>query len=266
MASAPACATRGQHPVMGLRDAARERNHLRAGGLHHRPGLLIQRRRGGLQVQVVVQGPVVFGLAERKAIGPKLRLQGLHVLAGGVHEEVSRDIVMQLLICRRCILAGLLQLPQQLTPDSAPVIIWAAIAGSSLAKYSASAAVLCQAEIHQHAPVRRMAGAHAGSQLRLRRGEVGRHGARSGDDMLPLRLGARGRRSGRFHALDLPVDSAQRLIHVGVERVLLMALHFMLMQQEIDLRQATSAVDAPPRRQSSRLGLARTALRSSRRC
>ncbi len=64
-------------------------------------------------MQVVVQGPVVFGLAKCKPVGAKLRLQRLHILAGGVQEESVRDVRVQLLVCRGGILAGLLQLAQQ---------------------------------------------------------------------------------------------------------------------------------------------------------
>ncbi len=66
------------------------------------------------------------------------------------------------------------------------------------------------------------------SELRLRRVEVSRHGTRAIDHALPFLGRAVGVRARRSHALDLPVDTTERLIHVAVDRALLIAPHRML--------------------------------------
>ncbi len=98
---------------MSLRDAARERDHLCACRQHDGPGLRIQRRCRGLQMQIVVQRPVVLDCTGGKAIDPELRFQPLHIRSRRIHEEGAGDVVMKLLVGRARILAGLLQLMLQ---------------------------------------------------------------------------------------------------------------------------------------------------------
>ena len=55
--------------------------------------------------------------------------------------------------------------------------------------------------------------------------------------------------AGLRHALQLPVDRAERFADIGVERALLIPPHLMLAQQEADLRERDVAIDAQVRRQ-----------------
>ena len=49
-----------------------------------------------------------------------------------------------------------------------------------------------------------------------------------------------------LESLQVPVDTAEWLVHVAVERAFLVAALAVLPQQELDLRQRHVAIDAPP--------------------
>ena len=86
----------------------------------------------------------------------------------------------------------------------------------------------CQAKFDQDAPVRRVMSGDPRLELLFRGRQIGRHRARTGDDFLPLLVRSVSTRAGRRHALDLPVDAAERLVHERVERALLVATHLVL--------------------------------------
>jgi hypothetical protein len=106
-----------------------------------------------------------------------------------------------------------------------------------------------KAVLGEDAPVRRVLARDAGCNLLLRVREIRCDRARARNHCPPLGSRSVCRIPRRRHALNLPVDPAERLVHIGIKSALLMAAHLVLMEEEFDLGQGDRAVNPPPCRE-----------------
>ena len=238
-------------PLVSRGDLLRERDHLVARLLDHGPRGLEQLRGRARQMQIVAQRPIVFALAERETVGPVLALERSHTARARILEESVRDEIAQPPVGFGRLVARRLQLVQQRVAMHATDV-----GGRDLPEGAAEVLGIgrgaLETEGAQHAPVGRAVRGDARGELTARGSEIGRHRARTGDRRAPFPVGPAGCRSRRAHALNLPVDSAHRLVRVGIERAQLVAPHLMLVHEERDLGERHRAIDTPPRRESRR--------------
>src|SRR5205807_2109069 len=161
----------------------------------------------------------------------------------------ARAVPAYLATARRQLAAGV---AAHRTPDWRMLSAFGLESTAADAEYFGSTLGQIAAEGAQHAPVGRAVRGDARGELTARGSEIGRHRARTGDRRAPFPVGPAGCRSRRAHALNLPVDSAHRLVRVGIERAQLVAPHLMLVHEERDLGERHRAIDTPPRRESRR--------------
>ncbi len=174
-----------------------------------------------------MQRPVVLGFAKGKVVGPIVRLERGDIRACGIVEESARDERAQMQIGGRRIGRRSRQiLEQRLTLSRSDVGRGNLLQGVGKVRRVRLGAG--QAEFDQDTPVRRIMSGDPRLELLFCYREIGRHRPRAGDDFLPLLVRSVSARAGRCHALDLPVDAAERLVHERVERALLVATHLVL--------------------------------------
>ena len=234
-----------QRQAVLLADLTRELDHLLLGRLDDRPRVVEQLRCLHLEVEVVLERPVVLGGADGVAVGGVGRF---HRVRAGLEERVG-DESAELPVGRARIASGGADVGE---PRVAPRSRRNALGGDRrqrLAEVRCVGVAGVQAIAFEHAAIGDIARLHARFELRACGSEKRRDGLHALDDQRPFLGCPVAALTGLGEPLELPVDGAERFADVGVDGAFLVAAHLVLMQQEAHLRHRHVTVDHDGRRQ-----------------
>ena len=214
-----------------LRDLLGDAEHLGLVGLHLLGAVLPELRGAARIAETVVHPPGVFVLADGVVVGGRLQVEG-----GG--QEGGQALVRR----TRGRACGRERRLDRRREGPRPDVLLGE-GGKRRLEIGHVGLRAGDAVALDQAPVRDVPRRLAGEEVGLGRLHVGRHRLDPLHHQRPLVLGAQQSVAGVRHSLDLPVDAAERLGHVGVDAPLLVAPLGQLVHHVSRLRLDHGAVD-----------------------